>query len=334
LAAAATAQLPSLIKLAEAPDANLRTPAIRILEQIEGVKLPATAVTAALGRAQDATLAPELRADSIRLLALGSTSDENFFKRFLRPNEPAPVQAAAVRALGRDAANDALGPYLLGKWRELPTQARAAAGDVLARGDKTLALVVEAIEKGEVEPWTVAGRLRRDLIMHRDTPFREHARALITQAPEERKKVVDHYRAALAIKGDADAGRVVFERACAKCHAIDGVGKQVGPDLASVRTRPAEFILTDILLPNQSIEPEYESYIVETTDGQTLDGVLGPPSPATVTLRREGGEEDVIQRSDIKRMYSAQLSAMPEDMEKQVSVEEMAHLIRFIQTAP
>jgi len=25
---------------------------------------------------------------------------------------------------------------------------------------------------------------------------------------------------------------------------------------------------------------------------------------------------------------------MPEDMEKQVSVEEMAHLIRFIQTAP
>jgi putative heme-binding domain-containing protein len=170
--------------------------------------------------------------------------------------------------------------------------------------------------------------------MHSDAPFRERARALITQAPEERKKVVDRYRAALSIEGSAQAGRAVFERACSKCHAIDGVGKDVGPDLATVRTRPAEFILTDILLPNQSIEPEYESYIVETTDGQTLDGVLGPPSPATVTLRREGGEETVIQRGNIKKMYSAQLSAMPEDLENQVSVEEMAHLIRFIQTAP
>ncbi|MDA1314639.1 MAG: c-type cytochrome [Acidobacteria bacterium] len=334
LAAASTTQLHSLVKLAGAPDPSLRSPAIRILEQVEGPKLSATALTTALGRAQNPTLDPELRADSIRLLALGSDPNEALFKRFLQPNEAGAVQAAAVRALGRDTDNDSLGPYLLTKWRELPTQARAAAGDALARNDQTLTLVVEAIEQGEVEPWTVAGRLRRGLIMHSDAPFRERARALITQPPEQRKKVIDRYRAALDIEGDVEAGRVVFERACSKCHALDGVGKEVGPDLASVRTRPAEFILRDTLLPNQSIEPEYESYIVETTDGQTLDGVLGPPSPTTVRLRREGGEEDVIERSNIKRMYSAQLSAMPEDLEKQVSVEEMAHLIHFIQTAP
>ena len=51
-------------------------------------------------------------------------------------------------------------------------------------------------------------------------------------------------------------------------------------------------------------------------------------------LRREGGEQDIISRADVKSMRSAQLSAMPEDLEKEITVDEMAHLIRFIQTAP
>lgn len=332
-----TSVLPSLAQLAASPEVNLRRPALRILEQVDAPKLSASALAAALGRAQDPTLDAEVRADSVRLLALGADADETLFKRLLQPYEPAAVQAAAVRALDRATDredNGNLGPFLLAHWRALPTQARAAAGEALAKDDQTLTLVVEAIEKGEIEPWTVGGRLRRNLIMHSDAPFRERARGLITHAPKERKKIVERYRAALDMEGDVGAGREVFEEVCSKCHAIDGVGKEVGPDLATVRTRPAAFILNDILLPNQSIEPQYESYIVETTDGRTIDGVLGPPSPTLVTLRREDGEEDVIERSNIKAMYSAQLSAMPEDLENQVSVEEMADLIRFIQTAP
>ena len=254
-------------------------------------------------------------------------------QRFVVPDEPEAVQAAAVRALAR--SNDAsLATFLLAKWRELPPQARNAAGDILARDDESLALVLNRIEQGNVEPWTVRGQLRSRLIMHGDAPLRERARVLITQPPEQRRQVLAQYRAALDQQGDSEAGRQVFEQACSNCHAVDGVGKEVGPDLATVRTRPAEFILNDILLPNQSIEPHYESYIVETNDGRILEGVLGPPSPTVVTLRREGGEEDIISRSNIRGMRSAQLSAMPEDLEKQVTVEEMAHLIRFIQTPP
>ena len=215
----------------------------------------------------------------------------------------------------------------------MPTKARNTAGGILARDDDGLNLVMTAIEQGDIEPWTVTGRLRGAFIMHDDAAFRERARALLTQAPEERRKVVDRYRAALTQEGDSKAGQAVFERTCAKCHALDGAGKDVGPDLATIRTRPAAFILNDILLPNQSIEPEYESYIVETNDGRTLEGVLGPPSPTAVTLRREGGEQDVVNRADIKSMRSAQLSAMPEDLEKEITVDEMAHLIRFIKTA-
>ncbi|MDE0166054.1 MAG: HEAT repeat domain-containing protein [Bryobacterales bacterium] len=333
LSMSSATSLKTLSDFAAQPETDLRGPAIRILEQIETPRLPPRTLTAALGRAQDPGLDPELRADSIRLLAIGPDPDERRFQLLVIPDEPEAVQAAAVRALAR-TDDTGLTTFLLAKWRELPPQARNAAGDILAQDDESLALVLNRLEEGDVEPWTVRGQLRRRLIMHDDAPLRERARLLITQPPEQRKQVLAQYRAALDQQGNSEAGRQVFERACSKCHAVDGVGKEVGPDLATVRTRPAEFILNDILLPNQSIEPRYESYVVETNDGRILEGVLGPPSPTVVTLRREEGEQDIISRTDIRGMRSAQLSAMPEDLENQITVEEMAHLIRFIQAPP
>ena len=43
-------------------------------------------------------------------------------------------------------------------------------------------------------------------------------------------------------------------------------------------------------------------------------------------------KQDVIRREDIKDMHVTDLSAMPEDIEKQVSVEQMADLLRFLKT--
>jgi hypothetical protein len=60
------------------------------------------------------------------------------------------------------------------------------------------------------------------------------------------------------------------------------------------------------------------------------DGVLGAQTPTTITLRREEGKETVIARKDIKRMYVANLSAMPADLEKQIDVQQMADVLKFL----
>ena len=100
-----------------------------------------------------------------------------------------------------------------------------------------------------------------------------------------------------------------------------------------MRTRPAAAILSGILQPNESIAQTYEAYVVETTDGEIYEGVIGPQGPTFVTLRREGGEEDVIERGRIREMRAAQLSAMPNDLEQQVNVEQMADLLAYIRGA-
>ncbi len=61
-----------------------------------------------------------------------------------------------------------------------------------------------------------------------------------------------------------------------------------------------------------------------------IEGVIGPQAPATITIKHEEGKQDVIPRADIKRMYASNLSAMPEDLDKQVSIDQMADLLRFL----
>jgi putative heme-binding domain-containing protein len=193
--------------------------------------------------------------------------------------------------------------------------------------------LVDALEDGTIQPWMLAFRHRRRLIMHEDPELRERARRLLTEPEQDRKAVLERYQAALHREGDPARGKQVFERACSKCHLLGGVGKDVGPDLATVQSRPASLLLVDILVPNKAIAQTFEAYVVETADGRVLHGVIGPQSPTFVTLRRENGEEDVIQRQDIMSMRATSLSAMPADMETLVSEEEMADLIRYIKTS-
>jgi putative heme-binding domain-containing protein len=133
--------------------------------------------------------------------------------------------------------------------------------------------------------------------------------------------------------GDPQKGRVVFERVCAKCHTLNGVGHEVGPDLATVRNRSPQRILSDIMMPSTSIAQNYESYVVDTTSSGVIEGVLRSQTPTTITIRHEEGRDDVIRRADIKDMRITNLSAMPADVDKQVSVDEMADLLAFLKAA-
>jgi putative heme-binding domain-containing protein len=166
-----------------------------------------------------------------------------------------------------------------------------------------------------------------------DSALRESARALLEERAGERETVLKRYEAALQMDGDPNRGRQVFERVCAKCHKLKGVGHEVGPDLATIRNRPPELILPDIIMPNKSIAQNYESYVIETRSGGIVEGVIGPQTPNTITLRHEDGKQDVIQREDIKNIYMTNLSAMPDDLDKQVSVDQMADLLKFLKTS-
>ena len=325
---------PLLLKLFGSPQASIRRAALRL---IEIVKLPpgasaASAVEHAAATAADGHANPDLRADAIGLIALaGPQAQQPLLKKLIDPHEPDQVEAAAVRAFGK-IKGDEIGKFLLTQWRTLTPAARTEAADAMYLEPSRVRLLVAAIKSGDVQPWTLAFRHRRRLIMNDDPSIRDAARPLLEPSKSEREKVVKRYESAFDRRADAARGREVFKSICVKCHRFAGLGVQVGPDLATVQNQPKQALLEDILMPNKTIAQGYEAYVVETTGG-IFDGVLGAQTPTTIALRHEDGKEDILQRKDIKQMYVTNVSAMPGDLEKQIDVQQMADLLEFLKTA-
>lgn len=326
-----------ILALAASPDPEVRPAALNLLEAVGVPHSDASrrAMGRAIATAQDQGADAGNRADAIRLVSLSSSSDHaDLFRRMIQPGEADAVQAAAVAGLVRANAGD-LAAFLLERWEELPRPARRVAGEAMTASPDLAEALVDALEGGFIEPWMLEFRSKRRLIMHSDAVLRRRAREVLTQSERDKERVIERYRAAMAREsGVAARGKLVFQRDCQECHRLAGEGKDVGPDLGTVRTRPALNLLTDILLPSESISQTYESYIVELTDGDLIEGVLGSQGPGFLTLRREGGEEESIDRDRIESMRVARISAMPSDFEERVNPSEMADLIRYIQSAP
>src|SRR5207253_2759705 len=145
--------------------------------------------------------------------------------------------------------------------------------------------------------------------------------------PAERRQVLERYQAALALKGDPARGKAVFQRHCATCHRVAGVGVDVGPDISDSRTKTAAALLVDILNPNQAIDNNYINYLITTKSGKSLTGIISAETASSLTLKRAEGQTETVLRADIDEIVSSGVSLMPEGLEKSVSVAEMADLL-------
>jgi len=128
----------------------------------------------------------------------------------------------------------------------------------------------------------------------------------------------------------AERGALVFEKTCTKCHRINGRGSNVGPDISDTRNRTRDALLYDILDPNRRVDPQFSEYVVVTTDGLTFTGLLVGDTDTAVVVRQPEGRERTILLTDIEGMQTTNKSLMPEGIEKDVTVQQMADLLEFL----
>lgn len=240
------------------------------------------------------------------------------------------VRIAAARAIAAHDEPDAV-TALMGPWRSAtPAVRREIVGLLLRRADR-FAYLLDRLEAGDVLPGDLDAIHVRQMTSSGNTELRDRARRLLQASlPRERKEVLERYRPALTLSGDARRGREVFTRQCATCHRVAAVGVDVGPDIGDTRTKSKEMLLGDILNPNQAIDGNYVGYVVALKDGAVLDGVIAAETATSLTLKRAEGKTEILLRKDIDELRSSGQSLMPEGLEKNVSVEEMADLLTFL----
>lgn len=198
-------------------------------------------------------------------------------------------------------------------------------------------VLLTAVENDVVK----VGELNLDLEQRRtllressDEVGRRAAKLFGDEEYSNRKMIVREWLDKLPDVGDSSHGMKIYKTKCATCHVSRGEGHRVGPDLQAMSHRSVEDLLTHILDPNMSINPNYVSCVVHTTDGLIVDGLLKKDSPESVTLIKADAIEQTIPRSKIETFRTLAISLMPEGLEKDLKPSDLRSLIAYLQEKP
>ncbi|MEZ4898283.1 MAG: HEAT repeat domain-containing protein [Saprospiraceae bacterium] len=133
--------------------------------------------------------------------------------------------------------------------------------------------------------------------------------------------------------GDRRAGWWVFNNnptaQCVRCHAINGQGGEVGPDLTAIGSKlTREQILQALVDPSARIAPGYGVVTLTLADGQTVTGILMEESPKELVLKTNAAEPLEVEVSRITKRDN-----MPSSMPNQgllLDKREIRNLVEFL----
>ncbi len=280
--------------------------------------------------AADATQPEGSRADAIQLLSyLPSPETGRFLAELLAPAQPLAVQLAAVRALSLQQGPEAAAA-IVSRWPSIGPAVRPDALDALFRRPEHLAALVDGLESGQIKPIDLDPR-RRDALLKSLVGERAGKFLKGPQSATKDELVARYGKEVLPLKGDSAQGQIVFRNTCAICHKPE-TGVAPGPNLATLEDRSPGTLITAILDPNREVKPNYISYELITNDGQDLSGVIANETANSVTIRRPGGGEETLLRTNLKSIQSTGLSLMPDGLEAALTYQQMADLLSYLKT--
>lgn len=168
-------------------------------------------------------------------------------------------------------------------------------------------------------------------------PVRDLFDGYLPQDPARRKLGPSpRARAMLALEGDAGRGRelVLSKRVqCVNCHKVEGTGTEIGPDLSAAgRDRTREELLESLIDPSRRVDAKYQAHQVLTTDGRVVVGLLVKRDGAGVVLRDAQGKEVRIAAGDVELFQPARESLMPAGLLADLTAQEAADLLEFLES--
>jgi len=134
--------------------------------------------------------------------------------------------------------------------------------------------------------------------------------------------------------GDAgEGGRVFYNNAaaqCIRCHAVDGSGGDVGPEITAVANRLSrEALLESLVAPSARISPGYGVVSATLTSGETIQGALREETDDHYVIS-VGNNEQTVQKSMIESVDITP-SSMPA-MGDLLTRRELRDLVEFLTT--
>lgn len=292
----------------------------------------AAGLSSARAIAQDKSEPSDLRQAALNVLGYMESERANDYQlaeKLLGPAEGPNVQIAGLQLLLRSSREEAAA-LIFSQWRSLTPRVRDAFVSVVLNDRQMTTALVSRIEDGTVRRSELGARAQQILRESTDESIRKRM-AKLWQDGSTRKEVLAKYGTANELVGDLQRGKTLFGKHCANCHRLQDVGHDVAPNLAALTDRSSTALLTAVLDPNRAVEDKYVDYIVTTDDGLTHRGMLGLETDTHVVLIGADGKSTEVPRAELDELISSGRSLMPEGLERQIDVQQMADLISYLQ---
>ena len=272
------------------------------------------------------------RKTAIRLMARETdTRDEDIkaLGSLLGSHNPDEVQMAVVSHLGT-LTGKLVPDVLMTGWSSYTPVIRSEVLNVMTTRTEWITQLLDEIENRKLATTELNAGIWQFLITHSDNKIQARAKALMPTANLDRLRAVQKYLPALKLQGDKERGKLVFQSFCTVCHKLDGVGFEIGPNLAALTDRNPESLLSGILDPNAIVEGKYSSHLAALKDGRAILGIIISETGANITIKDLVNQEHVILRSELESLTNTGRSLMPDGLETSLTQQNLADLIAYV----
>ena len=196
-------------------------------------------------------------------------------------------------------------------------------------------VLLDAIERGQASLQVLRDKATVDrLLASGDDAEDARVRAFVEKLPpasaEADKLIVARRGAFDPVKASASRGAEIFTRNCAACHALEGKGGNIGPQLEGIGGRGADRLCEDILDPSRNVDRAFRLLLVTRKDGSVLSGLFRREEGMQLILADLAGAEIRIAKTDVATQKETETSLMPAIFGESIPAAEFADLLAYL----
>jgi putative membrane-bound dehydrogenase-like protein len=265
---------------------------------------------------------------------LFAQDQKGLFARALAAADPQIVENT-LRVLGSAQDPRANGLVAaLADDRSRPIDLRRQAVRALGRTKSGATRILTRAEKGKLDEGL---RMAASAALYASPveEIRTRAARLFPLPPAVDAKPLPSIKQLAKRTGDAQRGRIIFATTgtCAKCHVINGEGKDVGPNLSEIGaklSRPA--LYESILFPSAGINHNFAAYTLVLTNGNVVSGILINRTADSIAIKGIDAITHTYAVSLVEEIKEQPVSLMPADLQKAVTAEDLVNVVEYLTT--
>lgn len=226
---------------------------------------------------------------------------------------------------------------VLNQWKR-DTVHRAVVIDVLVSRASFAGVLLKRIATGEIPRDAISPFHARQIRSLGDEALTKQMGEVwgeVRDTPEALKTEIVNWKTLLTPEviatADPAKGKTTYAALCGACHKLYGEGGAIGPDLTGSDRHNLDYLLGNIVNPNEVVPADYRLTVFTLKDGRVVSGVIPEENEKTVTVQTPV-ERLVIPADTITKRESLAVSLMPEGLLKTMDEATVKDLVAYLMT--